>query len=303
VSLHALDGPYISYGHSETFAGKAFLADAGFSGVLNGHGGDEIVSYGAGRLNELAIERKWLELWRQTEPLSRLHNISRWKLFSPYLSHIYKIRLFRRYLARWNQQALANLDLRAILTDEGKWLVQERSGGYKNPSLISYDDTERSLHEEAVTSPLYARAFEVTAIASAAAGVETLMPFCDRDLVEYSVSLPSETKLGGGFTRRILREAMRGRVPETVRTRFDKYEFTSPFVNGLLSVNSRMDDLIDAHTGVLADLVDMTELQRLRSDVVRNGKGISGQGAFSIWRILVAAKWMEIMKSQTSSRH
>lgn len=302
LHLRALDGPYISYGHSETFAGKAFLADAGFSGVLNGHGGDEIVSYGAGRLNELALERKWLELWRQTEPLSRLHNTSRWQLFSPYLSHFYRIRLLRQYWSRLAQQASPDHKTYPILTDEGKQLVQSGSGQLRNPLSRRYDHTERSLHEEDVTSALYARAFEVMAIASAAVGVETLMPFCDRDLVEYSTSLPSETKLGGGFTRRILREAMRGRVPETVRTRSDKYDFTRPFIAGLLSVKSRMDELIDAHRGILAELVDRKELQRLRSEVIRCGNDIDRQDARCIWRILVASKWIEIVKSEASSQ-
>lgn len=302
LHLRALDGPYISYGHSETFAGKAFLADAGFSGVLNGHGGDEIVSYGAGRLNELALERKWLELWRQTEPLSRLHNTSRWQLFSPYLSHFYRIRLLRQYWSRLAQQASPEPKTYPILTDEGKQLVQGGSGQLRNPLSRRYDHTERSLHEEDVTSALYARAFEVMAIASAAVGVETLMPFCDRDLVEYSTSLPSETKLGGGFTRRILREAMRGRVPETVRTRSDKYDFTRPFIAGLLSVKSRMDELIDAHRGILAELVDRKELQRLRSEVIRCGNDIDRQDARCIWRILVASKWIEIVKSEASSQ-
>lgn len=302
LHLRALDGPYISYGHSEAFAGKAFLADAGFSGVLNGHGGDEIVSYGAGRLNELAIERKWLELWRQAEPLSRLHNTSRWQLFSPYLSHFYRIRLLRQYWSRLAQQASPEPKTYPILTDEGKLLVQGGLGPLRNPLSRRYDHTERSLHEEDVTSALYARAFEVMAIASAAVGVETLMPFCDRDLVEYSTSLPSETKLGGGFTRRILREAMRGRVPETVRTRSDKYDFTRPFIAGLLSVKSRMDELIDAHRGILAELVDRKELQRLRSEVIRCGNDIDRQDARCIWRILVASKWIEIVKSEASSQ-
>jgi asparagine synthase (glutamine-hydrolysing) len=297
LHLQALDGPYISFGHSETFAGKSFLAGSGYNLVLNGHGGDEIVSHGDGRLNELAMARKWSDLWRETEPLSKLHGVSRWQLFSPYLSHIQKIRTIRNKFSQFAPLPSDFPRQHPLLTDTGLTLVRENFGAFKNPMVVARDHTERSLHIEAVTSAIYARAFEVTAISSAAVGVETLMPFCDRDLVEFSVSLPSETKLGGGFTRRILREAMSGRVPESVRTRANKYDFTRPFVDGLLSVNSRMDDLVDAHSGVLAELIDLKELHRLRSEVLTHQKSIRREDAFNVWRVLVAAKWIEILKS------
>jgi asparagine synthase (glutamine-hydrolysing) len=63
---------------------------------------------------------------------------------------------------------------------------------------------------------------------SMAHGVEIRAPFLDWRLVTYCFSLPSSAKLGGGFTKRILRDAMKGLMPESIRTRKSKIGFASP---------------------------------------------------------------------------
>ncbi len=65
---------------------------------------------------------------------------------------------------------------------------------------------------------------------SMASGVEVRMPFMDWRLVCYTFSLPPETKIGAGYTKRILREAARGLIPESVRLRKSKIGFNSPMV-------------------------------------------------------------------------
>jgi asparagine synthase (glutamine-hydrolysing) len=58
--------------------------------------------------------------------------------------------------------------------------------------------------------------------------IEIRMPFLDYRLVRYVFSLPMQSKLGGGYTKRILREAMKGILPEPIRTRKLKTGFNSP---------------------------------------------------------------------------
>jgi asparagine synthase (glutamine-hydrolysing) len=63
---------------------------------------------------------------------------------------------------------------------------------------------------------------------SMAHGVEIRSPFLDWRLVTFGFSLLSQDKIGGGFTKRILREAMKGRLPESIRARKCKVGFASP---------------------------------------------------------------------------
>ena len=63
---------------------------------------------------------------------------------------------------------------------------------------------------------------------SMAHGVEVRAPFMDWRLMRFVFSLPSESKIGQGYTKRVLREAMRGTLPEIIRTRRSKFGFASP---------------------------------------------------------------------------
>jgi Asparagine synthase len=59
------------------------------------------------------------------------------------------------------------------------------------------------------------------------------MPFLDWRLVCYAFSTPDESKVSEGFAKRLLREAMRGVVPEPLRLRRDKLGFTAPVADWL----------------------------------------------------------------------
>lgn len=48
-------------------------------------------------------------------------------------------------------------------------------------------------------------------------GVEGRSPFHDKDLVEYSIALKDDLKIKGGDTKFILREVLKGIMPEKVR--------------------------------------------------------------------------------------
>ena len=63
---------------------------------------------------------------------------------------------------------------------------------------------------------------------SMAFGIESRVPFLDHPLVEWLGTLPADMKLDGGWTKRILREALKGILPEKVCTRKSKLGFSAP---------------------------------------------------------------------------
>jgi len=63
---------------------------------------------------------------------------------------------------------------------------------------------------------------------SMAFSLEARLPFLDYRLVEFSFSLPVHLKMDGGVTKVILREAMEGTLPESIRNRMDKIGFATP---------------------------------------------------------------------------
>jgi asparagine synthase (glutamine-hydrolysing) len=63
--------------------------------------------------------------------------------------------------------------------------------------------------------------------------IEIRMPMMDYRLVEYVWSLPLESKIGKGFTKRILRDAMKGIVPNEILERKTKIGLAAPTANWL----------------------------------------------------------------------
>lgn len=65
---------------------------------------------------------------------------------------------------------------------------------------------------------------------------EVRLPFCDHRIAEFVHCLPPHLLMGDGQNKRLLREAMRGLMPEGVRTRWAKQGFIPPqalwFKNG-----------------------------------------------------------------------
>jgi asparagine synthase (glutamine-hydrolysing) len=63
---------------------------------------------------------------------------------------------------------------------------------------------------------------------SMAASIESRVPFLDHQLVEFAARLPDEWKLSGLTTKRVLRLAMKGLLPESILSR-PKMGFPVPF--------------------------------------------------------------------------
>ena len=90
-------------------------------------------------------------------------------------------------------------------------------------------DVNRALYDNfhATLLPAILRNFDRC---SSAHGIEVRMPFMDWRLVTFCFGLPADSKIGGGFTKRILRDAMKGIMPERVRARRTKLGFNSPMI-------------------------------------------------------------------------
>ena len=75
---------------------------------------------------------------------------------------------------------------------------------------------------------------------SMAHGREVRLPFLNHELVEFIFSLPSRYKIRNGWTKWLLRETMKTRLPETITWRKDKIGFEPPQKNWM--ENSRIQE-------------------------------------------------------------
>lgn len=126
---------------------------------------------------------------------------------------------------------------------------------------------------------------------SMAHSIEARVPFLDYRLVEFLIGLPGDYKIGQGFTKRIMRDAMRGVIPESIRGRTDKLGFVTPEQVWLAShadqFRSALEDAIGAAQGIVRP-----EAKAMLEDM------IAGRIRFSStpWRIICFGAWMRCFK-------
>jgi asparagine synthase (glutamine-hydrolysing) len=102
--------------------------------------------------------------------------------------------------------------------------------------------------------------------------VESRLPFLDYRLVEYVLSLPTDFKVGGGFQKRILRDAV-PELPDAVAMRRDKVGFASPD-HACIAANTTLvrEQILDALSR-LGELVDADRVIGAFDRFCETGKG------------------------------
>ncbi len=195
--------------------------------MLDGQGADEMLAGYVGfyhtYLDQLNRQRQYFTLWYESYKYANLHQQSRTPLVGKGLERI---------LGRLGKPSRTS-----GFTYRIDWL---------NPAL-TVKFQEQSLYQKAVSlapfgageileNTLYQMTFLTNLQAllrhedrnSMAFSVEARVPFLDHRLVEFIFSLPSHFKIRDGYTKRVLRDGMRGVIPEKIRWRVKKLGFATP---------------------------------------------------------------------------
>jgi len=172
-----------------------------------------------------------------------------------------------------------------------------RSGCFKkdfvkcflSPSCVSGKiDLDSVIRQSIGVSPLpiYLRVEDRNSMAHS---VEGRLPFMDYRLVNLALSSSDEGKMLDGWSKRILRMAMAGKIPESVRLRRDKMGFPTPIDKWVST------DLYSMFYESLNDLSPHTrtavDTSCLLSDLDRHKRGEVNLGA-RFFRVLQFDRWV-----------
>ena len=126
----------------------------------------------------------------------------------------------------------------------------------------------------------------------ALSGVEGRYPFFDRKLVEYCVSLPSDQKLAGGYSRVVARRAMEGIVPDAIRWRAGKGKPGLHVVPALRATRDRFEDILIRDPSALAPYVDVDAVRNIARDFLDGRAANPFLTGVRLWTIAAAGVWL-----------
>jgi asparagine synthase (glutamine-hydrolysing) len=235
--------------------------------VLTGLDGDTVVDETATRLLDLAIWGRWMTLATQIDALSRTSGWSRRRIL-----HVLVARpLLPEYASQYWRT------LRGTHPPESTGLVirpefaqrvglEERTH-VQDLEISAEAPLSRANHLTNLDSGLWTRSFELHNSISAAFPVEDCHPYFDRRLVEFCLALPSAQKLDNGYGRIVMRRALDGVLPEKVRWRYSKGNYTPTFNYALLMHDRReLQEVLAEDLHLVDSYIDTKALIRAYHD-------------------------------------
>ena len=212
-------------------ASRSVLARARAAGarlLMTGHWGDQILCPD-GYLLDLFRGFAWRQLATSFGQLGRWNGTARRYYVDKFLRDVAKealprrlVTLLRRLRPR-HADAWYTSEFRARASHVGEWPAD---GGCFATAHA------RSLYAEA-RSPFYMMCREWENKTAAMYGLDFAVPFLDRDLVAYLMAIPGDVQTRGGVSKALLREALRGILPDRIARRSTKSDFTTYVNDGL----------------------------------------------------------------------
>jgi asparagine synthase (glutamine-hydrolysing) len=134
---------------------------------------------------------------------------------------------------------------------------------------------------------------------SMAFSVESRVPFLDPRLVEYIFSLPADAIIGGGWNKRVMRQALTGILPEKVRNRRWKVGFTTPEMAWLVARKDLVNDIFDSESFRSRPYFDAGAVKEAFARICDG----EAEETLAIWRALNLEIWLRVFFDRTQGHH
>ncbi|MGC2423714.1 MAG: asparagine synthase (glutamine-hydrolyzing) [Nitrospirota bacterium] len=123
-------------------------------------------------------------------------------------------------------------------------------------------------------------------IASMANSLEVRSPFLDHELLEFSASLPSSFKVKSGVTKYILKEAMRGKIPDSLIDRRKK-GFSIPVGEWLKGPLREKTERVLKNSGIIGEFFNQIYIEKLMREHFSGERNHANR----LWALLVMGIW------------
>ena len=196
-------------------------------------------------------------------------------------------RIGTRMLPRWLR---TKVRLDADLLNPA-WFEQHNINTGRPPSAAHTAYTTRTLLLELMTrtqNPMQLRFGDRNAMAF---GVENRVPFLTPQIVEFMFRLPEEHLISRDGTRKhVLREALRGIVPDPVLDRKDKLGFQKPHRSSMIGLRPYVEQVLANDAAHHVSALDFGKVQQQWSEVLSEKCPFD----YRAWRWINLIRWAEL---------
>ena len=282
------------FGSTSIYAQWCVYEEARKNGIivlLDGQGADEYLagysSFHKVYFRELLLKFKWIKLIKAMKNYKAEYNAY---YFSPY-----------RDLMETAIGALISNNAMRIIVNKISKKRNNEDKFFKTEKL--YDDNKfnqcnkyaKNIRSESINQILYTGLVKLLHHQdrnSMAHSVESRTPFMDYRLVEFVLSLPCEYKINNAITKFVMREGLKGVLPEKIENRKDKLGFTTPqqvwIKNNAEEYRAKLTECSD----ILSDYVKKDVVLKEFDMQIEKNLPVSGK----FWTIICTGIWVKVFK-------
>ena len=295
-------GPYAGIGAPILVQAIDRLEYLGFESVLDGHGGDEVISSpGAMRHFELANEGKWITLISEMRQLLRHSEIGLSEMVGAFASHYgakgrgVSARLVRKFY--WKLKALNKAEPTTSLLNPD-WNTHDSASladRIAKKWLGTSHENERSYQQFVLSGPLQSDAFERLHRLYRSRGIRAEFPFWDHKVVSYCLRVPSDQKLRNGVPRSLIRSAMGRRLPPMIANRISKFDFSDAHIRSYQSSIQKIQEYASSPGHVAFDYVDHSVFSSAVLNLQHERIQIRKEAHRKVWTTLNLMLWFDMI--------
>jgi asparagine synthase (glutamine-hydrolysing) len=333
--LGIMDEPYIAPNLFMHWGIYQAAQQAGVRVLLDGFGGDSVISHGTAYLTELSRTHQWQTFAHEIQSLAKVKQTSPWYYLQQfalgYFTEMAQAGQWGAFMRNANvlpqhfpvtrqnlilnyglkpviKHALGNNGSRAAATPHASIDLNllrpefARRAGYSAASVKPNTPTaftQRAEQYDELNSAVIPIALEEGNKATAALGMDTTYPYLDRRLMEFCLALPPNQKLRDGWGRAYMRRALKDILPEPIRWRQSKGDLSPNFRRGMLSDDwSLIQDTLAAMPDVIGDYVNVPLVQAAAE---RYPKARNNADELILWKATTLTLWLQSFQSRTTT--
>ena len=254
--------------------------------ILSGFDGDSVITHGDHYLYLLLKNMRFFKFFKEAyrRDVARGNKFSLLKVFKKYIlrvflpNFVYKIKGFiKKDLPAIQTSNFLNKDQLISLP------ISDMNNKYIN-SIKNFEN----FHMNTINTNIWERVFETQDIDYGRNGLEIRYPFMDIRLINFCLCIPESQKLQNGISRFILREAMKGIIPNSIYQRMNK-SILSPYYDYSIEerFNEMQTDIIESKNEYLNALVDKEYIKSIKLDSATTNEMIIFQ------HIYILSKWLD----------
>ena len=254
--------------------------------ILSGFDGDSVITHGDHYLYLLLKNMRFLKFFKEVykRDVVRGNKFNLFKIFKKYVlrvflpNYVYKIK------------GLIKKDLPAIQTSnfiKNDQLSSLPVSDMSNKYINSIKDFE-NFHINTINTNVWEHIFETQDIDYGRNGLEIRYPFMDIRLINFCLRIPESQKLQNGISRFILREAMKGIIPDSIYYRMHK-SILSPYYDYSMEekFTEMQNDIIESKNEYFNALIDKEYVKSIKLHSASSNEMIIFQ------HIYILSKWLD----------